>query len=113
MSWRFPLFIQCIIGTILAIGSIYMPESPRCVPSHPLSSFIHIISDTHVFPHSWLIDTGDEIAGMHVIADLHGGDPTDPVAVAEFDEIKEKVMEEVRLFLVRSKLGLMWGDWCM
>ncbi|KAF9523606.1 general substrate transporter [Crepidotus variabilis] len=71
MSWRIPLFIQCVIGSILAIGSIYIPESPR-----------------------WLIDTGDEVAGMHVIADLHGGDPTDTIALTEFDEIKMKVVED-------------------
>lgn len=32
---------------------------------------------------------------MRVIADLHGGDPEDLVAIAEFQEIKEKVEEEV------------------
>ena len=33
--------------------------------------------------------------GMEVIADLHGGDPTNTVAIAEFEEIREKVQEEV------------------
>ena len=28
-SWRIPLLIQCIIGAILAAGSLVMPESPR------------------------------------------------------------------------------------
>lgn len=32
---------------------------------------------------------------MRVIADLHGGDPEDLTARAEFQEIKEKVQEEV------------------
>lgn len=32
---------------------------------------------------------------MRVIADLHGGDLHDPIAVAEFQEIKRKVQEEV------------------
>ena len=27
--WRIPLFIQCVIGAILAAGSLVMPESPR------------------------------------------------------------------------------------
>ena len=35
--------------------------------------------------------------GMRVIADLHGGDSDDPIAVAEFQEIKDKVHEEVRM----------------
>ncbi|KAJ3515282.1 hypothetical protein NLJ89_g1870 [Agrocybe chaxingu] len=43
---------------------------------------------------SWLIDTGKETEGMQVIADLHGGNPNNPVAVAEYDEIKDKVLED-------------------
>jgi len=43
----------------------------------------------------WLIDTGKESAGMQVIADLHGGDSNNPVALAEFEEIRDKVMEDV------------------
>ncbi|KAL0951343.1 hypothetical protein HGRIS_008047 [Hohenbuehelia grisea] len=70
-SWRIPLFLQCVIGGILAGGSLVMPESPR-----------------------WLIDTGKDAAGMQVIADLHGGDPDDPKALAEYQEIKDKVVEE-------------------
>lgn len=31
MSWRIPLLMQCIIGAILAGGSLFMPESPRYV----------------------------------------------------------------------------------
>ncbi|KAI6047727.1 hypothetical protein EDC04DRAFT_2619657 [Pisolithus marmoratus] len=71
LSWRIPLFIQCVIGSILATGSLVMPESPR-----------------------WLIDTDQDEAGMRVIVDLHGGDPNDILAKAEFQEIKDKVMEE-------------------
>ncbi|KAH9846809.1 general substrate transporter [Lenzites betulinus] len=71
MSWRIPLFIQCIIGAILALGSIVMPESPR-----------------------WLIDVDRDEEGMRVIADLHGGDPEDLVAKAEFQEIKDRVIFE-------------------
>jgi len=43
----------------------------------------------------WLIDVGKEAEGMQVIADLHGGNPHDPVAVAEYEEIKDKVREDV------------------
>ncbi|KAJ7103641.1 general substrate transporter [Mycena belliarum] len=71
LSWRIPLFIQCVIGAILAAGSLLMPESPR-----------------------WLIDTDKDAEGMRVIADLHGGNPNDPKAIAEFAEIKDKVQEE-------------------
>lgn len=33
---------------------------------------------------------------MRVIVDLHGGDPQDVIAIAEYEEIKERVMLEVR-----------------
>ncbi|KAI0361296.1 general substrate transporter [Trametes cingulata] len=71
LSWRIPLFIQCVIGAILALGSLVMPESPR-----------------------WLIDVDRDEEGMRVIADLHGGDPEDLVAKAEFQEIKDRVIFE-------------------
>ncbi|PPQ62985.1 hypothetical protein CVT24_006091 [Panaeolus cyanescens] len=74
LSWRIPLFIQCVIGSILAFGCVLLPESPR-----------------------WLIDNNREMEGMEVIADLHGGDANDPVAVAEYREIKDKVREEASL----------------
>jgi hypothetical protein len=35
---------------------------------------------------------------MQVIADLHGGDPEDIIAKAEFHEIKERVISEVVSF---------------
>ncbi len=34
--------------------------------------------------------------GMRVISDLHGGDPEDLLAKAEFQEIKDRVIFEVR-----------------
>jgi hypothetical protein len=43
----------------------------------------------------WLIDTDQDAAGMRVIVDLHGGNPDDILARAEFQEIKDKVMYEV------------------
>jgi hypothetical protein len=51
--------------------------------------------------HSWLIDTDQDDLGFQVITDLHGGDPTDPLANQEFQEIKENVMREVRLSALR------------
>ncbi|GAA5979452.1 hypothetical protein JCM5350_003911 [Sporobolomyces pararoseus] len=72
LSWRFPLLIQSIIGTILAIGSFFIPESPR-----------------------WLLDMDLDDEGMGVLADLHGdGDPEDERAREEFREIKESVFSE-------------------
>ncbi|GLB38765.1 putative major facilitator superfamily, sugar transporter (TC 2.A.1.1) family protein [Lyophyllum shimeji] len=71
LAWRLPLLLQCIIGGVLAAGSLVMPESPR-----------------------WLIDTDKDDEGLRVLADLHGGDIDNPVANAEFREIKEKVLFE-------------------
>ncbi|KIJ26124.1 hypothetical protein M422DRAFT_272817 [Sphaerobolus stellatus SS14] len=71
VSWRLPLSMQCIIGAILAVGSLFMPESPR-----------------------WLIDTGKDDEGLIVIADLRGGNLDDAAARREFEEIKEIVEAE-------------------
>jgi hypothetical protein len=46
----------------------------------------------------WLIDNDRDAEGMRVIADLHGGNPEDVEAVAEFQEIKDRVMWEVEVF---------------
>lgn len=47
----------------------------------------------HVF--RWLIDVDRDTEGMQVLADLHGGDPEDLIAKAEFQEIKDRVIFEV------------------
>ncbi|KAJ4496382.1 hypothetical protein C8J55DRAFT_496704 [Lentinula edodes] len=83
-SWRIPLLVQCAIGALLAAGSLVMPESPR-----------------------WLIDTDKDDEGLRVIADLHGGDLDNPVAKAEYREIKDKVLLE-REFGEGRSYGMMW-----
>ncbi|KAF8812059.1 general substrate transporter [Phlegmacium glaucopus] len=77
LSWRLPLFIQCIIGAILAGGTFLIPESPR-----------------------WLIDNDKDQEGLQVLADLHGGDLNNSVAQAEFKEIRDKVISEARSTLM-------------
>lgn len=81
--------MQCVIGVILAVGSLVMPESPR-YGSTTIVSYNTLITFLR-----WLIDTDQDAAGMRVIVDLHGGDPNDILAQAEFQEIKEKVVSEV------------------
>ncbi|KAH9837046.1 general substrate transporter [Rhodofomes roseus] len=84
MAWRIPLFIQCVIGVLLAAGTAFMPESPR-----------------------WLIDTDQDDEGLQVLVDLHGGDPHDEIANAEYQEIKERVMIERESGEARS-YSVMW-----
>lgn len=38
---------------------------------------------------------------MSIIVDLHGGDPDNIIAQAEFQEIKDKVIYEVRFLLMQ------------
>ena len=45
----------------------------------------------------WLIDTDKDEEGMRIIADLHGGNLDNIEAKAEFREIKDKVVFEVRV----------------
>lgn len=96
LAWRLPLFVQCVIGTILAVGSLLIPESPRYVTlvSSPLCGLL-IIPE-----YRWLIDNGKDHEGKLVIADLHGGDLNDPIALSEYEEIKDKVREDVSNFSV-------------
>ncbi|VVT48871.1 uncharacterized protein SAPINGB_P001991 [Magnusiomyces paraingens] len=70
VSWRLPLFIQCIMGSLLLLGSLVIVETPR-----------------------WLLDHDHDDAGLRVIADLHGGgDVHHPRARQEFREIKDSVL---------------------
>ncbi|VDB99738.1 unnamed protein product [Peniophora sp. CBMAI 1063] len=84
LSWRVPLFFQVVIGAILAAGSLVMPESPR-----------------------WLIDVDRDDEGFQVLVDLHGGDPEDLIAKAEYQEIKDRVMFERENGEARS-YSIMW-----
>lgn len=70
MSWRIPLSMQCIMGTLLAVGSLLISESPR-----------------------WLLDNDHDEEGMVVLANLYGGgDVHNERARREFCEIKENVI---------------------
>jgi hypothetical protein len=46
---------------------------------------------------SWLIDVDKDAEGLRVIVDLHGGDEQNEMAQAEYMEIKDKVIIEVRV----------------
>ncbi|TFK71957.1 general substrate transporter [Pluteus cervinus] len=71
-SFRIPWGLQMIPAIILSLGMLFFPESPR-----------------------WLLDHGQEHEALQVLADLHGGgNLSDPLVVAEFEEIKEQVYFE-------------------
>ncbi|OKL57168.1 hypothetical protein UA08_07700 [Talaromyces atroroseus] len=69
-SWRIPLLCQCIMGALLGIGSVVIPESPR-----------------------WLLDNDHDEEGLIVIANLYGGgDIHNEAARQEYREIKFDVL---------------------
>lgn len=72
MSWRIPLSIQSAVGILLAIGALFIPESPR-----------HLIA------------SGQDEDGIKVIAALHGLDEDDEKVLEEYKEIQEVVEADV------------------
>lgn len=80
-SWRAPLFMQCVMGTLLALGSLIISETPRYFP--PMN-----------YPNwRWLLDNDHDEDGMIVIAMFHGGgDVMSPVAREEYREIKRNIL---------------------
>jgi hypothetical protein len=80
-SWRAPLFMQCVMGALLALGSLVISETPRYY------SFVTLLMGR------WLLDNDHDEDGMIVIAMLHGGgDVTSPVARDEYREIKRNIL---------------------
>ncbi|KAF2660200.1 MFS monosaccharide transporter-like protein [Lophiostoma macrostomum CBS 122681] len=69
-AWRIPLLMQCVMGGLLAAGSLLICESPR-----------------------WLLDNDYDEEGIVVIANLYGkGDIHNPKARDEYREIKMNVL---------------------
>ncbi|KAF4542792.1 Sugar/inositol transporter [Lasiodiplodia theobromae] len=69
-AWRIPLLMQCVMGSLLALGSLVICESPR-----------------------WLLDHDHDEEGIVVIANLYGkGDIHNPKARDEYREIKMNVL---------------------
>jgi hypothetical protein len=69
-AWRLPLLMQVVMGTLLAVGSFLIVESPR-----------------------WLLDNDHDEEGIVVIANLYGkGDIHNPKARDEYREIKMNVL---------------------
>lgn len=89
--------MQCVIGLILAVGSLFMPESPRSVN-------VLFYKCWELTFRRWLIDVGRDKEGLFVIADLYGGDLDNPKTREEFREIRETVEQEVcfGLYILRT-----------
>lgn len=69
-AWRAPLAMQVIMGSLLAVGTLLVVESPR-----------------------WLLDNDHDEEGIVVIANLYGkGDIHNPKARDEYREIKMNVL---------------------
>lgn len=69
-SWRSPLFVQCLMGFLLYLGSFVIVETPR-----------------------WLLDHDHDVEGIIVIADLYAdGIIENELARYEFRQIKENVL---------------------
>ncbi|EGW34286.1 uncharacterized protein SPAPADRAFT_148933 [Spathaspora passalidarum NRRL Y-27907] len=69
-SWRSPLIVQVVMGTLLYLGTFIIVETPR-----------------------WLLDHNHDVEGMIVIADLYGdGDVENEHARNEYRNIKENVL---------------------
>lgn len=70
ISWRLPLFLQCVMGSLLFAGSFIIVETPR-----------------------WLLDNDYDEEGLLVLGNMHGdGDVDHPEAQQEFKDIKESVL---------------------
>jgi MFS family permease len=72
ISWRGPYIVQAVLGMVLFIGAIFLPETPR-----------------------WLIKNGFQMEGLGTLADLHGtGDMSDPAIQASYAEIAATLEHE-------------------
>ena len=87
LSWRIPLFLQCVMGALLGVGSFFLVESPRCVP-RPGEEIAGGLTKQR-----WLLDNDHDEEGIVVIANLYGGgDIRNAQARDEFKEIKANVL---------------------
>ena len=71
VQWRFPLAFQVLPSLILLIGLFWMPESPR-----------------------YLIESGQEEEGIHILRKLRHEESDEDWAQAEYLDIKATIAEE-------------------
>jgi sugar porter (SP) family MFS transporter len=86
-SWRIPLVMQCVMGSLLGLGSLIIVESPR------YGLLIYSVNFLGLMWIRWLLDNDHNEEGMVVIANLYGGgDIHNPKAREEYREIKLNVL---------------------
>ncbi|KAI8879159.1 general substrate transporter [Backusella circina FSU 941] len=73
-SFRGPLLLQCIFALILAIGTFFLPESPR-----------------------YLVSKQENERAIKILSDMQGKEKDDPNVVDEFQSIKETLELEAKL----------------
>lgn len=87
-AWRVPLLMQCVMGTLLCVGSFLICESPRYVVKHSTAMEPQLTLSIR-----WLLDNDHDEEGIVVIANLYGkGDIHNPKARDEYREIKMNVL---------------------
>lgn len=92
LSWRLPLFMQCVMGGLLALGSLIIVESPR-YGLRNLQCYRPSICRANGLRHRWLLDNDHDEEGIIVIANLYGGgDIHNTKARDEYRNIKMDVL---------------------
>jgi MFS family permease len=85
-AWRIPLLMQVAMGSLLAIGSLLILESPRYDSPQRINALANCDD-------RWLLDNDFDEEGIVVIANLYGkGDIHNPKAREEYREIKMNVL---------------------
>jgi hypothetical protein len=86
-AWRFPVAFQIFFCIVVLAFILEMPESPRCVHSFPSPASADIT-------HRWLILKGQEDDALDVLACLADKPLDDKYVNAEFEAIKDTVLEQ-------------------
>lgn len=88
-AWRVPLLMQCVMGALLALGSLVIAETPR----YGSECISRVLRKVLMMLGRWLLDNDHDEEGMIVIANLYGGgDILNEKAREEYREIKMGVL---------------------
>ena len=83
------------LSNVSSVPSL-LPDLLSCLRAHGRPTSIRTLpTRSNSSGSRWLLDHDRDADGMQVIADLHGGDPENASAKAEFQEIKDRVTFDV------------------